>query len=56
VTTVVNLIDGQSLVGRRRWWAWPWTVVLTGARSGDGPPLDGRVVVPRHAVLWMQVV
>ncbi len=55
MTTVVNLIDGQSLVGRRRWWAWPWTVVLIGARAGD-VPIDGRVVVPRRAVLWMQVV
>lgn len=52
---VVNLIDGQTLVGTRVRWAWPWTVVLISARSGD-TPIDGRVVVPRRSVLWMQVV
>lgn len=53
---VVNLIDGTALVGVRRWWAWPWTVVLTGVRAENDKPIDGRVVVPRRAVLWMQVV
>lgn len=59
-TVVVNLVDGSTLIGVRRW-SWPWQVRLTGARLHRGPghpeqPVDGTVLIPRHRVGWIQVV
>lgn len=56
---VVNLVDGRALLGERRL-SWPWQVVLSSAqlaeRDGQPVPVDGRVVIPRHRVDWIQVV
>ncbi|MGC4891076.1 hypothetical protein [Micromonospora sp. DT227] len=56
---VVNLLDGRALMGERRL-SWPWQVVLSGAhlaRQGQEPvAVDGRVIVPRHRIDFIQVV
>jgi hypothetical protein len=58
-TVVVNMVDGETIVGRRRL-SWPWQVKLTGASlrpDGREPvPLDGTVLIPRHRVAFLQVV
>ena len=55
---VVNLIDGRAMMGDRRL-SWPWQVVLsaaTMARPDGSVPLDGKVIIPRHRIDFVQVV
>jgi hypothetical protein len=56
---VVNLVDGRAIVGDRRL-SWPWQVVVSAAhvthRDGQSVPIDGRTIIPRHRIDWIQVV
>ena len=56
---VVNLIDGRAIVGDRRL-SWPWQVVLSGAHlarpDGQSVPIDGKVIIPRHRIDFVQVL
>lgn len=56
---VVNLIDGRAIVGERRL-SWPWQVVVSGASlarpDGGSVPIDGRAIIPRHRIDFVQVV
>lgn len=56
---VVNLVDGRAIVGDRRL-SWPWQVVVSGAhlaqRDGQSVPIDGKAIIPRHRVDFIQVV
>jgi hypothetical protein len=55
----VSLVDGTTLVGRLAWsWGW-WSYrmvdVTVPTPQGD-VKADGAFVVPRHAVVYVQVV
>ncbi|WP_431881564.1 hypothetical protein [Micromonospora chalcea] len=56
---VINLLDGRALMGERHL-SWPWQVVLSGAhlaeRGHDPVAIDGRVIVPRFRIDFIQVV
>ena len=66
-SVVVNLVSGDTIRGRRLL-SWPWMVRLDSARyhqysrtsvpSMDpvGTEMDGRVLIPRSQVAWIQVI